>query len=291
MQRGGGGGRGGAILRRSSVPCQELSPWTILFSSLSWLLSLLPTWLPQASNILLFLGAAMLREMERMGQTALGAAEATQRRHSPVLLSALIHCIPQLSRFVSLPLLPSLEHEYTNRSMLKWHLSCTTTTYKATPWGWDAHRNWGALELPSLCPVRLAPSGCALPALAEHGQDLILLQPHHGLDQRCCYRRTCSWSVWAELSHPLLPCHLGMLEPIFLPLNISNKRLEENTLTPLCNSRAVEGILGHFHRPDAVLWGLRFQSLPELYKEEIACAVGLFFPLCNHECSPQTPAK
>lgn len=69
----------------------------------------------------------MLHEMERMGQTAPGTAGATQRRHSPVLLSALIHCIPQLSRFVSLPLFPSLEYEYANMSMLKWHPSCTTT--------------------------------------------------------------------------------------------------------------------------------------------------------------------
>lgn len=41
---------------------------------------------------------------------------------------------------------------------------------------------------------------------------------------------------------------------------------------------AVQGILGHFHRPAVVLWGLGFQSLLELYKEEIACVVGLFFP-------------
>lgn len=82
-----------------------------------------------------------------------------------------------------------------------------------------------------------------------------------------------------------------MLEPVFLLLNISNKRLGENTPTPQHDPHAAKGILGHFHRPDAVSWGLRFQSLPELYKEEIACAVGLFFPLCNHECSPQTPAK
>lgn len=62
-------------------------------------------------------------------------------------------------------------------------------------------RNWWALEFPSLCPIRVAPSGSALPALVEDGQDLILLQPHHGLDRRCC-RRTCSRSVWAELPHP-----------------------------------------------------------------------------------------
>lgn len=81
----------------------------------------------------------MLHEMERMGQTTPGAAEATQGRHSPVLLSALIHCIPPLSRFVSLPWFPSLEYEYTNMSMLKWHPHCSTTTYTTTLWGWDAH--------------------------------------------------------------------------------------------------------------------------------------------------------
>lgn len=142
----------------------------------------------------------------------------------------------------------------------------------------------------SLPPIRVALSGTALSVLAEEGQDLILLQPHHGLGQRCC-RRTCSWSVWAELPRAQLLCYLGMLEPVLLPPNIPNKKLGENTPTPLCSSRAVKGILGHFHRPDTVLWGLRFQSLPELYKEEIACAVGLLFPLCNRECSPQTPAK
>lgn len=53
--------------------------------------------------------------------------------------------------------------------------------------------------------------------------------------------------------------------------------VEERRVHP-CNSHAVQGILGHFHRPAVILWGLRFQSLLELYKEEIACVVGLFFP-------------
>ena len=47
---------------------------------------------------------------------------------------------------------------------------------------------------------------------------------------------------------------------------------------PLCRSCAMKGILGHLHRPAIVLRDLGFQSLPELYKEEIACAVGFFFP-------------
>lgn len=68
--------------------------------------------------------------MERMGRTTQGAAEATWRGHGSVLLSALIHCIPQLSRFVPLPLFASLEYEYTNMNMLKCHSSCTTTTYE-----------------------------------------------------------------------------------------------------------------------------------------------------------------
>lgn len=50
----------------------------------------------------------------------------------------------------------------------------------------------------------------------------------------------------------------------------------------------MEGILGHFHRPALVLWGLRFQSLPELYKEEIVCVVGLFFPHIIM-CAPSNP--
>lgn len=58
--------------------------------------------------------------------------------------------------------------------------------------------------------------------------------------------------------------------------------------SPSVDSGAVKGILGHFLRPATVLWGLRFQSLPELYKEEIACVVGLFFPLYNQERCPQT---
>lgn len=82
-----------------------------------------------------------------------------------------------------------------------------------------------------------------------------------------------------------------MLELVCLLLHIPNGRLGENIRAPLCNSSTVKGILGHFHSPAVILWGLRFQSLPELYKEEITCAVGLFFPLCNHERSPQTPAE
>lgn len=61
--------------------------------------------------------------MERMGQTTQGAAEATRGGHGPVLLSALIHCIPQTSRFVPLPLFRSQEYKYTNMSMLKCHSS------------------------------------------------------------------------------------------------------------------------------------------------------------------------
>lgn len=82
--------------------------------------------------------------------------------------------------------------------------------------------------------------------------------------------------------------HLGMLELVCLLLHILNGRLGESTHALLCDSSAVKGILGHFRSPAIILWGLRFQSLPELYKEEIACVVGLFFPLYNHECSPQT---
>lgn len=60
---------------------------------------------------------------------------------------------------------------------------------------------------------------------------------------------------------------LRVLEPRWWKKDVSIR------VTPV-----MQGILGHFHRPAIVLWGLRFQSLLELYKEEIACVVGLFFP-------------
>lgn len=86
----------------------------------------------------------------------------------------------------------------------------------------------------------------------------------------------------------LLRRRLGMLEPVRLLLHMSSGQLGAYARTPLRDSGAAKGILGHFLRPATVLWGLRFQSLPELYKEEIACVVGLFFPLYNQERSPQT---
>lgn len=51
-----------------------------------------------------------------MGRTTQGTAGDTRGEHSPVLLSALIHCIRQRGRFVPLPLFPSLEYQYTKMS-------------------------------------------------------------------------------------------------------------------------------------------------------------------------------